>query len=281
MGRPANILSLKKTYKVLLEFSIEEYLERFNKGGIKPFQEINETERLNITKPIPTSERKFVQNERKYSSYQPESTEHYLMKINGSQKKINKNKVNNGDTREMNTKTGANLDNFFILELRAAQGTFNLQNKNLQPATTRNCSSSREQENCFYEYKHGIRSSLFNLKSNYVHINLFHSKEAGHENEDDSKNTRMNGKRLETTITSFFQFPVPQCSSDASNIGINTSKSFIFKSENCSTSRFTLLSVNVTASYNESRLDDVIFVISVNVKSFEENEHFSFIKNMN
>ena len=75
------------------------------------------------------------------------------------------------------------------------------------------------QENCFYEYKHWIRSSLFNLKSNYVHINLFHSKEAGHENEDDSKNTRMNGKRLETTITSFFQFPVPQCSSDASNIG--------------------------------------------------------------
>ena len=37
----------------------------------------------------------------------------------------------------------------------------------------------------------------------------------------------------------------------------------------------------MTASYNESRLDDVIFVISVNVKSFEENEHFSFIKNMN
>ena len=37
----------------------------------------------------------------------------------------------------------------------------------------------------------------------------------------------------------------------------------------------------MTASYNESRLDDVIFVISVNVKSFEENENFSFIKNMN
>ena len=37
----------------------------------------------------------------------------------------------------------------------------------------------------------------------------------------------------------------------------------------------------MTASYNESRLDDVIFVISANVKSFEENEHSSFIKNMN
>ena len=146
-------------------------------------------------------------------------TEHYLMKINGSQKKINKNKVNNRDTREMNTKTEVNLDDFYILELRAARGTFNLQNKNLQPATTTNCSSSGEQENCFYEYKHGIRSSVFNLKSNYVHINSFHSTKAGQENEDDSKNTRMNGKRLETTITSFFQFPVPQCSSDASNIG--------------------------------------------------------------
>ena len=37
----------------------------------------------------------------------------------------------------------------------------------------------------------------------------------------------------------------------------------------------------MTASYNESRLDDVIFVISFNVKSFEENEHSSFINNMN
>ena len=125
----------------------------------------------------------------------------------------------NGDTREMNTKTGTNEDNFFILELRAARGMFNLKPKKLfKPATATNC-SSREQKNCFYEYKHGIRSSLFNLKSNYVHINLFHSKKAGHENEDDSKKTRMNGKRLETTITSFFQFPVPQCSNTMSYIG--------------------------------------------------------------
>ena len=61
----------------MLEFSIEEYLERYNKGGIKPFQEINETERLNITKPIPTSERKFDQNERKEPSYQPESVNRF------------------------------------------------------------------------------------------------------------------------------------------------------------------------------------------------------------
>ena len=141
------------------------------------------------------------------------------MKVNGSQNKINKKNIYNRDTREKNTKTGMNEDNSFILELRAARGMFNLKHKNLrQPPTTTNCSSS-EQEDCFYEYKHGIRSSLFNLKSNYVHINLFHSKEAAHENEDDSKKTGMNGKRLETTITSFFQFPVPQCSSNMSNIG--------------------------------------------------------------
>ena len=144
------------------------------------------------------------------------------MKINGSRNKTNKKKMYNRDTRKMNTKTGTNENNFFILELRAARGMFNLKHKKLfQTATATNCSSSRGQENCFYEYKHGIRSSVFNLKSNYVHINLFHSKEAGHENEDDSKKTGMNGKRLETTITSFFQFPVPQCSSSntMSNIG--------------------------------------------------------------
>ena len=61
----------------MLEFSIEEYLERYNKGGIKSFQEINETERLNITKPIPTSERKFDENERKEHSYQPESVNRF------------------------------------------------------------------------------------------------------------------------------------------------------------------------------------------------------------
>ena len=142
--------------------------------------------------------------------------------------------MHNRDKREMNTQTGTNKYSFFILELRAARGMFNLQPKNLfEPATATNC-SSREQENCFYEYKHGIRSSVFNLKSNYVHINLFHSTKAGQENEDDSKNTRMNGKRLETTITSFFQFPVPQCSSSntMSNIGyfkrIHSNKKYIF-----------------------------------------------------
>ena len=37
----------------------------------------------------------------------------------------------------------------------------------------------------------------------------------------------------------------------------------------------------MTASYNESRLDDVIFVISVNVKSFDENENLSLNQKTN
>ena len=49
-----------------------------------------------------------------------------------------------------------------------------------------------------------------------------------------------------------------------------------FKSQNCSTTRFKLLSVNVTASKNNEALDKVIFVISVNVKSLDENEYIRF-----
>ena len=60
-------------FSVLLEFSIEEYLDRYNKRGIKPFQEINETERLNITKPISTTKRKLFKNERKKIPYQLQS----------------------------------------------------------------------------------------------------------------------------------------------------------------------------------------------------------------
>ena len=37
----------------------------------------------------------------------------------------------------------------------------------------------------------------------------------------------------------------------------------------------------MTASYNESRLDDVIFVISANVKSFDENENLSLNQKTN
>ena len=73
-------------FSVLLEFSIEEYLELYNKRGIKPFQEINETERLNITQPILTSEGKFDQNDRNGISIQHKSVNRFstMQWINGN-----------------------------------------------------------------------------------------------------------------------------------------------------------------------------------------------------
>ena len=126
------------------------------------------------------------------------------MQVNASNNKINKRKKYDNEkfSQPQDVNTTTNQDNFFLLELRAAHGTFNLKPKDLYQL---NCSSS--EDGCFYAYKRKMYS-LFNLKSNYAHINLFHSKE-----ESVKKKKKVNEKnKITTTSTSFFQFPVLLCS---------------------------------------------------------------------
>ena len=88
----------------------------------------------------------------------------------------------------------------FTLKLRAAHGTFNLQHKDL--LHLHNCSSS--EQDCSYEYHPKMRS-LFDLKSNYVHINFLHS--------EDSQPNQKNISRPspDTTAISFHRFRVLPC----------------------------------------------------------------------
>ena len=140
------------------------------------------------------------------------------MQVNASNNKINKRKKYDKEKfsqpqDEDTTTTTTSQDNFFLLELRAAHGTFNLKHKDLYQL---NCSSSSN--GCFYGYKPKMHS-LFNLKSNYALINLFHSKEESMK----KKKRKMNEKNkspITTTSTSFFQFPVSMCS----NLGYSKKK---------------------------------------------------------
>ena len=125
------------------------------------------------------------------------------MQVNASNNKINKRKKYDkkkfSQPQDVNATTSQ--DNFFLLELRAAHGTFNLKHKDLYQL---NCSSSGD--GCFYAYKPRMLS-LLNLKSNYAHINSFHSKEDSIKKKENEKNKSLNT----TTSTSFFQFPVSFC----------------------------------------------------------------------
>ena len=49
-----------------------------------------------------------------------------------------------------------------------------------------------------------------------------------------------------------------------------------FNSKNCSSIKFALFSTNVRASYNGSTTNEVIFVISVNIKSLNKKEFIGF-----
>ena len=88
----------------------------------------------------------------------------------------------------------------FTLKLRAAHGTFNLQHKDL--LHLHNCSSS--EQDCSYEYHPKMRS-LFDLKSNYVHINFLHSEDS----QPNQKNS--SSSSLDTTAISFHRFRVLPC----------------------------------------------------------------------
>ena len=88
----------------------------------------------------------------------------------------------------------------FTLKLRAAHGTFNLQHKDL--LHLHNCSPS--EQDCSYEYYPKMRS-LFDLKSNYVHINFLHSEDSQPKQKSSARQS------LDTTAISFHRFLVLPC----------------------------------------------------------------------
>ena len=51
-------------FSVVLDFSLENYLQRYNNKELKSFQVMNEKERTNITQPITSSGGKFEEKKR-------------------------------------------------------------------------------------------------------------------------------------------------------------------------------------------------------------------------
>ena len=129
------------------------------------------------------------------------------MQVNASNNKIEEGKKYDKEkfSQPVNLNATKSQDNFFLLELRAAHGTFNLKHKDVYQL---NCSSSGD--GCLYAYTPKMHS-LFNIKSNYAHINLFHSKHDYKKKNVKSMN-EVHKDLLTTTSTSFFQFPILRCS---------------------------------------------------------------------
>ena len=100
-------------------------------------------------------------------------------------------------TKGNNSSQPNNKEDFYLLELRAVHGAFTLVDKDIYKNLD-NCSYSGNE--CVYAYKSNLRS-LFNIKSNYAHINWTQSK----------KMANKNNLELATTVTSYFDVPVSIC----------------------------------------------------------------------